>query len=289
MVGEHREKITGWLGAKDPWSLKTLPRLGFLGDSLGEAWVVVGPMKYLCLAFLMSLSALAQDVSLTGYRNHLVTDLARKGVTKEKVFKNLDRDFINIHNSICSNRALMWAWDIKRDYHAETAKIFLFYTDKTGEVGKKTWWHHVAPIVAEKGRLWVVDGGFPGEIDGPLSVASWQRKFVGSSQCHRIDSRETELVEEMFKGHTFPATTRYGTFDCYYRIVPAGYWTPASVASNLLGKDKRGRPIHYVRDEIDANELMAACEEATTTPLGRVFTNEKKNCQNYLNWDGRRH
>ncbi len=245
-------------------------------------------MKHFLLALLASLPAFAQNVAIPGYRPHRISDLSRLGVTKEQVFRQLDRSFVKINSSICSNRAHMWAWDMLRDYGAETAKIFLFYTDQAGTVGNANWWHHVANVVNERGRLYVVDGGFPGMINGPLAPAEWMEKFAGSRRCRQIRAGEEDLIELMFRGRAFPRQTRYGNADCYYRLTPAGYWTPNTVAENLLGRDASGRPVRLVRDEIDRDELIAACTEATTTRAGRLFTNERERCESYVNWRGRR-
>lgn len=241
-------------------------------------------MKIAFSFLLLGLSAglQAQNISLPEYGNWQVTDVASKRLTKESLYSRMDTRFVKTKSSICSNRALVWVYDFKRFFGVDAAKIFLFYTPKNGEVGRKTWWYHVSPMINENGQLWVMDAGFPKFIDTPLSKEEWLTKFVGSSNCKEIKAGENELIERMFIGRVYPQTTRYGTYDCYYRITPAGYWTPASIAQNLLGVDEAGLPIHHVRDEIDHGELMQACTEASSGVFGRVLGDPKGNCRKYL-------
>ncbi len=232
-------------------------------------------------AFLFSVSAGAQSIPLPDYK-FSVTDIAAKGLSKESLFSRMNRSSIDVGGSICSNRALMWANDFKRQNGLNTAKIFLFFTSKNGRSANKTWWYHVSPMVNEKGTFWVMDAGFPAMISEPLSIADWLVEFVGSNKCKEIEATETELIERMFVPVVFPQRTSYGTFDCYYRITPGGNWTPASVAKQLLGKDEDGRPVRYERNDIDPDELYSACLETTTSGFGRMFGGGKKKCKNYV-------
>jgi hypothetical protein len=236
------------------------------------------------LAFFASLINIssAQSMSIPDY-NWTMNDIAAQGITKEKLFTSMDRDLIKVGQSICSNRALMWVYDFKRKQNIDASKIFLFFTNKTGSQGRITWWYHVSPIVNENGNMWVMDAGFPGAINTPLTVSSWLTHFTKTDQCKQIKASETELVEHIFKAAVYPEETSYGKYDCYYKIVPAGYWTPNAVAMNLLGRNSAGTPVSYNREEIDSDEVYAACVEATTNSFGRIFGGGKKKCKKYLN------
>lgn len=240
-------------------------------------------MKLLtCICFFCFLSlGYAEEIYLKDY-DFTVSDISSKGLKKEKVFDGLNTSFIKTGKSICSNRALVWAYDLKRFLDINSAKIFLFYTKKTGEVGRKTWWYHVAPMVNENTQLWVIDRGFPDFIDTPLSQQDWLFKFTGSKNCKEIKIGENDLISKMFTPQTFPQTTSYGEYDCYYRIAPEEYWTPASVAMNMLGIDENGNPVRYQPDQINEKELLAACMEASTSKIGRVFSDPEKKCKKYL-------
>jgi hypothetical protein len=236
----------------------------------------------MALALGMASSAFAQEVTLSDFNNWKLTDIAAKGYKKEALFSKMNRDLIKVGASICSNRALVWAYDFKRNQNIDAGKLFLFYTKKTGEVGQKTWWYHVTPIINEKGSIFAMDAGFPGSIKAPITPKEWLKKFAGSSDCKEIKSGENDLIERMFYGYVFPGTTSHGTYDCYYSMTPGGYWTPSSVAMGLLGVDENGKPVQYIRDEINQEEVYAACVEAVTGPLGRVLGGGKKRCAKYL-------
>lgn len=235
----------------------------------------------LLLSLLISSVGFAQDLRLRDY-NYTVSDIAQRGLTKEHIYANLNRTFLKLGSSICSNRALIWAYDMERQYRINTAKIFLFYTEKTGEASDKTWWYHVAPLVNENGTLWVVDGGFPRFVRTPLLPNDWLKKFAGSTKCKEIVGGEDDLIERMFRKQTFPEVTRYGQYDCYYHIASAPLWTPSTVAQHLLQRDRNGAPINFYRERILSGELMQACVEASTTPIGGIFGGGKKKCREYL-------
>nr|MBA2406214.1 hypothetical protein [Bdellovibrionales bacterium] len=203
---------------------------------------------------LISTGAFAQNVPLPDY-NWSTDDIALKGITKEKLFKSMNRSMIKLGASICSNRALLWLHDFKRHHDVDGSKLFLFYTGKTGNTGETTWWYHVTPLVVENGVEYTIDAGFGRSINSPLLIKDWITKFAGSTNCKEIRANETDLIDRMFRGRVFPETTQYGTYDCYYKKVPAGYWTPASVAMNLLGVTSAGTATTFERPEINKNEV----------------------------------
>ncbi len=233
---------------------------------------------------LFVLPVLAQDIHLNEY-NYTVPDIARRGITKERIFAGLERRFIKLGDSICSNRALIWAFDMKRHWGVDSAKIFLFYTEKKGEVSDKAWWYHVAPLVNENGTLWVVDAGFPRFVREPLLPQQWLKKFAASENCKELTAGDDDLVAEIFDQRQFPSRTRHGQYDCYYRIASAPYWTPSAIARNFLGRNRDGSPVDFVRERINTGELMQACMEASTTPLGGIFTNKRRKCREYLGFE----
>lgn len=235
----------------------------------------------MALALGMSVSAFAQEVILSDFNNWKMTDVASKGYKKEDLFNQMNRKLIKLQTSVCSNRALVWAYDFKKNQDIDAGKLFLFYAKKTGDVGRKSWWYHVTPVINEKGSVFAMDAGFPSVIKTPLTPAVWLKSFTGSNNCKEIKATDTDLISKMLDGYVFPGTTSHGSFDCYYIYTPGGYWTPAAVAMGLLGKDEAGKPVRHVRDEIDNEEVLAACIEAVTTPLGRVFGGQNR-CEKYL-------
>lgn len=240
-------------------------------------------MKLLTTVFFLLVGKIAysQDLYLKEY-NYTVSDIARLGLTKDQIFQSMERDFVKLGSSICSNRALIWAYDMKRNYRINTAKMFLFYSEKTGTAGQKIWWYHVTPLVNENGKLWALDAGFPGFVNRPLIPTDWLQKFAGSSNCKEIENSDTDLIEAIYSERRFPTVTRHGNFDCYYRITSDPYWTPETVAKNILQRDSRGQSVNFYRDSIQTEELMQACVEASSTAIGGNFTNKKKKCREYL-------
>lgn len=238
-------------------------------------------MKFGLLFLLVSLSSFAADLKVKDYDWNM-TDVTSRGYTKEALYTRMDTDFIKTKSSICSNRALMWANDFKQKYNLDTAKIFLFYTKQKAGMSLKTWWYHVSPVINESDKIWVMDAGFPGWIEAPLTKEQWLAKFTNSTNCKEISATETDLVQLIFKGHVFPTNTRYGNYDCYYKIVPHTIWTPEILAQNLLGVDSEGAPVRTDRPYIEQDELFQACVEATSSKLGRVFGGSKEKCKEYV-------
>lgn len=238
-------------------------------------------MKTLFFIFFISIPLFAADIKLSDY-DWSLTDISSKDITKEALFRSMDRSFVKTKNSICSNRALMWSNDFKRKHLLDTGKIFLFYTKKKSEYSLKTWWYHVSPVVNENENLWVLDAGFPGWIKAPLTPKDWLYKFSNSTNCKEIKASEKDLVKLIFKSITFPQNTSYGSYDCYYKIVPHTIWTPNILAMNLLGENEDGDPIRLEREEIDLGELYQACIEATSSKIGWALGSSKKLCQEYV-------
>lgn len=257
-----------------PTVVRMKPHCKFISGGLMKSFI------FLSLMVLSSMS-FAQEILLNDY-DWKLTDIASKGLSKEDLFSKMDVNFVKPGSSICSNRALMWANDFKRDHDLNTAKIFLFYTSLRSENSDKVWWYHVAPIINEAGNMWVMDPAFRGFIKSPLPVEGWLQKFAKSTNCKEIRLGENELIEMIYRERTFPFETSYGRHDCYYKIAPHGYWTPNSLAMNLLGVDYNGRPVRHERLEINRDELYTACLEATSSKFGRTFGSGKKECRKYI-------
>jgi len=239
--------------------------------------------KLLLIAtFALSTSLLGQEIKLPDFKNWELTEISKLGYKKETLFSQMNRDLLKLTNSICSNRALVWAYDFKRKQNIDAGKIFLFFTEETGDIGLKTWWYHVSPIINEKGIIYALDAGFPALVKKPFTVKEWLKQFAHRETCKEIKASEIDLVNRMFKGAVYPARTQYGSYDCYYILTPGGYWTPSSVAKGLLGTDETGAQVNYERDEIDKEEVFEACVEAATSPLGRALGGGKKRCEKYL-------
>lgn len=235
----------------------------------------------LVLGSLWSLSSLAQGISLPDFRWE-VTDISQKGLNKEEMFRTMNRTFVRLNDSICSNRAQVWAYDFKRHYQINTAKIFLFFTSKNGTYGNVTWWYHVTPAINERGKLYTMDAGFPSRVKSPLAIKDWLKEFTKEESCKEIRIGENELIEYIYKERVFPIKTSYGNYGCYYVVAPEGYWIPGGLAKNMLGYDENRRPVNYSREELNQNEVYQACLEVSTSPIGWALGEGHRKCRGYL-------
>ncbi len=239
-------------------------------------------MKLFTLLMLFSLPAVSQTITLDDFK-YPVPDIAEKNMSKELLYKEMNRTLVRIQDSICSNRAHVWSFEFKKK-EIEAPKIFLFFTRGTGTFDGNSWWYHVAPMVNEAGKLWVMDAGFPKRFGSPVSVDYWLKSFNGAeSRCKEIKSADTDLVKRMFRDEVFPETTTHGKYNCYYKIAPPGYWTPSHLAQNLAGHDSNGRPVNFNRDVMDVDEVMEACIEASTTPFGWTWGTTLGKCRYFVN------
>lgn len=230
------------------------------------------------LALMLSFNAFSATVTLPEY-NFPIKDIADQQLTKEELFSKMNRKLVRNKDSICSNRAHVWAYGLDIQ-NVDTGKIFLFFTPKTAYWDHAAWWYHSAPIINENGNLFVMDAGFPERLKKPLSVKEWLKEFNGvDSVCKEIKSDDEHLVQLMFSGKSFPQTTQSGTFDCYYRLTPPGYWVPKHVAMNMTGKTESGRPVSINRDEFHKGEVYSACREASTSEFGWMFGSTKSRCK----------
>ena len=237
------------------------------------------------ILLMVSFSAVSQEILLNDY-NWFLTDIIQNNLSKEKIFQEMDRSFIKTDSAICSNSAHMWVNDFKKKHDIQSGKIFVFFTKKNSDDGLKTWWYHASPLINENGAIWVLDAGYPYSIKGPLSLEGWFSFFAKTTSCKEINFGEIELIEFMFKGQVFPQTTKFGKYECYYKITPYTIWTPTSLAESLLGKDENGRSVKVDWQEINKSELYQACLESTTTKLTYHLNSSKYRCRKYIEEKG---
>jgi len=239
-------------------------------------------MKYtLFFALLLPLTAAAQDIFLPDYNTHL-TDVESVGLTKERVFRQLDRNVVDVFESVCSNRAHVWTYQLAKQRNITAGKIFVFYTDRSGLARDEDWWYHVAPVISARGEFSVIDGGLPGIVDKPLSKEAWFKKIVNYSNCREITAADEDIIPNMFTMSRMPKMSIAGVSDCYYRITSAPYWTPKTIALNLLGRDETGAPISFEREDFVEYEVLSACLEVTTRGLNPGTERKMNRCRKFL-------
>lgn len=239
-------------------------------------------MKYFSLlALALSFQVFGDTLPLSQY-SYSLQDIADSGLNKEELFSNMNRTLVRTKDSICSNRAHVWAYDFELQ-KVDSAKIFLFFTKKTSFWDNNSWWYHAAPVIYENGNAYVMDAGFPHRVKSPLLVQDWLKEFNGvTSTCKEIRNEDEHLIKLMWKGGVFPETTESGTYQCYYRLVPKGYWVPNQIAMNYFGTTHRGRGVNVNRDDFHPGEVIKACRETATTEFGYIFGNKYFTCKNFV-------
>ena len=242
--------------------------------------------RYVSLAiFAACLSAGAGPVTLAT-DNFVLRDIKEQGLTASSLFKKM-RGFGLVDFSICANRAHVWAYDFQQK-NIDSAKIFLFFTKKSGNNIYLTWWYHVAPVINENGELLVMDKTLRNR---PESTAKWLSKISDTNRCYEIKDEDTDLLQRIYAGVTFPAVTspERGHYDCYYRIMPSGYWFPRSIAERLLGQDENGAPIavEELGGNVGRKDAYSACRQSFSGPINGLLGSGSRVCRRYLGQERR--
>jgi len=241
-------------------------------------------LKQIILLLALSTPALdanATNISFATFPDQTLPDILDHRLTKEQLFDALERKDLKVGASQCFNRAHVWAMDMKMKNRIDIGKIFVFYTGKTGHMGNKNWWYHVAPLVNEGGKEYVIDGGFPGELDAPVTIDGWVNNLISTTNCKVVEPTDVEVFSWMMRRHQFPEMYQGKQYDCYLAKVPGAYWTPEAVARAGLGKDAYGKVGDYRVTTIDREEAYSACLEATTNKFGGVLGAGKKKCKRF--------
>src|SRR3954465_8728523 len=107
-------------------------------------------MKFIMPLLLISFSAFSQTITLNEFK-YPVKDIKSQGLTKEALYQNMNRSLVRPQDSICSNRAEVWAYEFEKKSDVTSPKIFLFFTPKNSRTGGwltgVNWWYHVSPMV----------------------------------------------------------------------------------------------------------------------------------------------
>ncbi|HXH32567.1 MAG TPA: protein-glutamine glutaminase family protein [Bacteriovoracaceae bacterium] len=208
-----------------------------------------------------------------------VTDVASKNVSKELIFSRMERSMLDLKNSICSNRAHLWAYDMFRNYNIIPGKIFIFFGRSVWKDESQGWMYHVAPYIVENGQEFVMEASYP-EVDRPLTVNEWIENEtdgrVKSQECIDISAKDTDLTEFFYERYNLPEVREEGRRGarCYIRKVPGFYWYPAGIALHELKKNAKGDEVEYSPTAFEPEEVMEACVEAAS--------GKKSKCKQHL-------
>lgn len=103
--------------------------------------------------------------------DYQLTDIASKGLTKEKLFAKTQTSFMDLEHSICANRAHVWGYDLFRfNNKINTGKIFIFFGSSIWTDDKHGYMYHVAPYIIENGNEFVMESSYPSELKAPVTV-----------------------------------------------------------------------------------------------------------------------
>ena len=255
----------------------------------------------LSLTLLSSFSAMAVPVakvsknltkisSSAGYirdYDYQVTDVATLGLKKEAMFAGMARNWLDLEDSICSNRAHLWAYDFSRFYGVKTGKIFIFFGESIWKDDKKGYMYHVAPYIVENGTEYVMEASYS-DILKPLTVKEWAENEtydrINGNDCIELTDKDTDLTEYFYARHNLPEQRENGkpSSRCYIKKVPGHYWYPTSIAYHELKKDEDGDKIDFAPQTFDRDDVMAACKEAAGGKIGRLLGGGKAKCEKHL-------
>lgn len=221
--------------------------------------------------------------------DYQLTDIASKGLRKEVLFDRMERGMLDLEKSICANRAHLWGFDLFRNYHINTGKIFIFFGSSIWKKeDKHGYMYHVAPYIVENGNEYVMEASYPSEVSRPLTVEEWIENEtynrVKGSECVEITSADTDLTEYFYERHTLPERREMGKTGarCYIRKVPGYYWFPASIAYHDLKKNEKGEKVEFNPSRFEIEDVLEACIEAASTKIGRFFGGGRAKCKSHL-------
>lgn len=217
---------------------------------------------------------IASDTTSPGYLpdyDYQVSEVSM--ATAQNLYNSLDRDSMK-GNSICANRAHVWAYTMNRDANVYSGKLFIFFTDQTPSADEKTWWYHVTPYVMVNGEVTTLDGGrFGPSVNGPVPMNTWLNRFSHgrANECVELNARDNADLETQLRfSRQLPSIKA----PCYYKKVPMYFMYPNSIAMSDID--------HSVKfTEFTKGGLVQACKQAVSG--GFLF--KKRFCRRYLGFD----
>lgn len=232
----------------------------------------------------VSFSAFANPVGYLKDYKYQVTDISTMKLNRKEMFNGMVKDWLDLEDSICANRAHLWGYDLTRFYGINTGKIFIFFGASIWRNDKKGWMYHVAPYIVDDGKEYVMEASYP-ENTEPVTVEDWIEgetyNRVKGSDCVEITAQDTDLTAYFYERFNLPEyRERTGkTAPCYIRKVPGHFWYPAGIAYHDLKKDEKGREIEYNPTSFEVDDVMDACKEAASSKL---FNSKKGNCKKHI-------
>lgn len=126
----------------------------------------------------------------------------------ESLFDNLNRNYKS--KSQCYERAHIWSYQLYQNNNLNTAKVFIFFTNKYKREINGQWWFHVAPAINLNYKLHVLDPEF---LADPHPFEAWKNGAIDHAVRKltkiKIDS-EAEINRLQEELSSLNVNTRYG-------------------------------------------------------------------------------
>ncbi len=232
-------------------------------------------------ALTFSTGALAGGVGYIADYDYQVTDVARLGLSKERLFSRLERGMLDLKKSICANRAHLWAYDLFRFHNVNPGKIFIFFGRSMWVNEPEGWMYHVAPYIVDGDEEFVMEASYD-DVTRPLTVNEWiENETDGrfkANECIDITAADTDLTEYFYNRYNLPEVRDPGrkSARCYIRRVPGYYVYPTGIALHELKRDEKGNEVEYNPKAFSIEDVLHACVDATQ--------GKKSQCKRYLGY-----
>jgi len=124
----------------------------------------------------------------------------------------------------CFHRAYLWAYETFKTYGLVSEKVFLFFTRRYIREQRFRWWFHVAPLIRDNEKDFIID---PTYVSEPRELNQWTSYFIRNGEtCPFIEKYEG-------RGH------HNQTGSCYMRKTSMFHYHP----NDLRAADQSGKPV----------------------------------------------
>lgn len=228
--------------------------------------------------------------TMPGY-DYKVTDIAKLGLNSQQLFDSLPTKWMDLDNSTCSKRTLVWSYYLKKKYNINPGLIFVFFGKRVWEGHKKQYWYHAGTYVVENGVEKFLEASYPNEFSSPLTLYPWMaqemeysRTPIDSTKCVEITPEDTDLLDHFLSRGFFPNQRDNGkpAYDCYYKKVPPYLAYPGVVGELELGHDVNGQPTDYTVTHFEDDWVFEACVDARSGGKRLRRSEARSFCSSYL-------
>lgn len=160
---------------------------------------------------MTSLAAYSAPIAVSPMNNYTPSDVTV--YEAQRLFRSLRTG--DTDDSICSNRAMVWSYEMKQKYNVDSMKTFIHFSDIYQHVvynhgrhlswlerkfrsgaGSKVWVYHVAPSVVVDDQIYVLDKKFTKK---PVTLKEWTD--ISTARIDKVlnnNSRRREVIENLY-------------------------------------------------------------------------------------------